>query len=66
MRRTCESKEVLESPRDMHKKVEMQTNLEFYSLTSSPTWSPGPPCVQIDAQDASDLRFGHSTYAWEA
>jgi hypothetical protein len=26
--------------------------------TSSPTWSLGPVCIQIDAQDASDRRFG--------
>jgi hypothetical protein len=34
--------------------------------TSSPTRSLGPLCIQIDAQDASDLRFGCFTYAWKA
>jgi hypothetical protein len=50
-------------PKRLHNKVEIQSNLEFQTLTSSPTWSPGPPCIQIDAQDAYDLQFGRSTYA---
>jgi hypothetical protein len=58
-----DTKEVLESPRDMHNKVEIQPNSEFESSTSSLTRSPGPPCIQIDVQDAYDLRFGRSKYA---
>jgi hypothetical protein len=50
--------DVLESPRDMHKKVEIQTNSKFQSLTLSPTQSLGPPCIQIDAKDAYNLQFG--------
>jgi hypothetical protein len=55
-------KRVLKSPGNTHK-VESQSNSELWSLTSSPTRSPGPPCLQIDAHDASNLRFGWSTYA---
>jgi hypothetical protein len=46
----------------MHNKVESQSNLVLQSLTSGPTWSPGPSFFQIDAQDASDLQFGLPTY----
>jgi hypothetical protein len=48
---------VLESQENTHNKVEIQVNSESQSLTLSPTRSPGPPCLQIDVQDASDLRF---------
>jgi hypothetical protein len=41
-----------------------QSNSELPSL--SPTWSPGPPCIQINVQIAYDLRFGCSTYARKA
>jgi hypothetical protein len=51
-------KRVLESQGNVHNKVEVQSNLESGSLTSSPTQSLGPPRLQIDVQDASDLRFG--------
>jgi hypothetical protein len=51
-------KMVSESQGNLHNKVEIQSNLELRSLTSRPTRSPGPPCLQIDAQDMSDLRFG--------
>jgi hypothetical protein len=51
-------KTVLESHRNTHNKVEVQSNLESRSLTSSPTQSPRPPCLQINVQDVSDLRFG--------
>jgi hypothetical protein len=54
-------KKVLESQGDMHEKVVNQSNSELPS--SSPTRSPGPPCIQIDIQIAYDLRFGSSTYA---
>jgi hypothetical protein len=54
-------KKVLESQGDMHQKVVNQSNSELPS--SSPTRSPGPPCIQIDIQIAYDLRFGSSTYA---
>jgi hypothetical protein len=55
---------VLESQGDVHEKVTNQSNSELPS--SSPTRSPGPPCIQIDVQIAYDLRFGHSTYAQKA
>jgi hypothetical protein len=38
-------KKVLERPRNMHNKVESQSNSELQSLTLSPTRSPGPPCL---------------------
>jgi hypothetical protein len=49
------NKRVLESQGDMHMKVEIQSNLEFQSLTSSQTWSTGPPQLQIDVQDAYEI-----------
>jgi hypothetical protein len=54
-------KKVLESQGDVHEKVANQSNLELPS--SSPTRSLGPPHIQIDIQNAYDLRFGRSTYA---
>jgi hypothetical protein len=51
-------KRVLDNQRNTHNKVEVQFNSESRSLTSNPTQSPEPPCLQIDVQDASDLRFG--------
>jgi hypothetical protein len=54
-------KKVLESQGDMHENVVNQSNSELSS--SSPTWSPGPPHIQIDVQIAYDLHFGRSTYA---
>jgi hypothetical protein len=57
-------KKVLESQGDVHEKVANQSNSEMPS--SSPTWSPGPPCIQIDVQIAYDLYFGCSTYAGKA
>jgi hypothetical protein len=57
-------KKVLESQGDVHEKVANQSNLELPS--SSPTQSPGPPCIQIDVQMAHNLRFGCSTYARKA
>jgi hypothetical protein len=51
-------KKVLEIQENMHNKVGFLANLESRSLTSSPTQSLEPPCVQIDVQDASNLRFG--------
>jgi hypothetical protein len=54
-------KKVLESQGDKHEKVVNQSNSELPS--SSPTWSPGPPRIQIDVQIAYDLCFGRSTYA---
>jgi hypothetical protein len=46
-----DTKDVLESQVNMHTKVEIQSNSVLQSLTSSPTWSAGPPCLQIDVQD---------------
>jgi hypothetical protein len=48
----------------VHKKVVNESNSELPS--SSPTRSPGTPCVQIDVQIAYDLRFRCSTYARKA
>jgi hypothetical protein len=39
-------KKVLESQGDVHEKVANQSNSELSS--SSPTRSPGAPCIQID------------------
>jgi hypothetical protein len=39
------------------------SNSEFQSLTSSLTRSPGPPCIQINVQDAYKIGFGRFTYA---
>jgi hypothetical protein len=57
-------KKVLESQGDVHVKVANQSNLEL--LSSSPTRSPEPLCIQIDVQIAYDLQFGHSIYAQKA
>jgi hypothetical protein len=57
-------KKVLESQGDVHEKVVNQSNSELPS--SSPTQCPGPPCIQIDVQNAYDLCFGRSTYARKA
>jgi hypothetical protein len=40
-----------------------QPNLEFQSLISNLTQSPGPPCIQIDTHDAYEIGFRRSTYA---
>jgi hypothetical protein len=50
-------KKVLEIQGKMHNKMLVQANSESVSLTSSPTQSPRPPCLKIDVQDTSDLRF---------
>jgi hypothetical protein len=39
-------KKMLESQGDVHEKVANQSNSEL--LSSSPTQSPGPPCIEID------------------
>jgi hypothetical protein len=39
-------KKVLESQEDVQEKLANQSNSELPS--SSPTWSLGPPCIQID------------------
>jgi hypothetical protein len=57
-------KKVLESQGDVHEKVAKESNSELPS--SSPTRSPGPPRIQIDVQNAYDLRFGRSIYARKA
>jgi hypothetical protein len=41
-------KRELERTGDAHIKMEIQYNLEFQSLTSSPTESLEPPRIQID------------------
>jgi hypothetical protein len=55
-------KRALERKGDADIKLEIQSNSEFQSSTSSPTRSLGPPQLQIDVQDAYDIIFGHSTY----
>jgi hypothetical protein len=47
---------------DANIRVEIQSNSEFRSLTSSPTQSPGPLWLHIGVQDAYEIGFGHSTY----
>jgi hypothetical protein len=71
-------KRALERQGDVHIKVEMQSNLEFQSLTSwnllgmpcsglcSPTQSTGPPRLQIDVQEAYEIEFGCCIYDWKA
>jgi phosphoribosylanthranilate isomerase len=49
---TKDIKRVLERQGDVNIKVEIQSNLEFQSLTSSSTQSSGPPQLQIYVQDA--------------
>jgi hypothetical protein len=39
---------VLEVKGSTHNKGDVQANSECMSLTSSPTQSPGPPCLQIN------------------
>jgi hypothetical protein len=56
-------KRALERQGDAHIKVEIQSNSKFQSLTLSPTWSLGPPRLQIYVHDAYQIRFGRSTYA---
>jgi hypothetical protein len=51
-------KKVLEVQGNMDNKMKVQANLESTSVTSSPTQSPGPPCLQIDIHDTSSFRFG--------
>jgi hypothetical protein len=51
-------KKVLGSQGNTHNMVEVQANSKSRSLTLSITRSPGPPCLQIDVQDAADVRFG--------
>jgi hypothetical protein len=53
----------LERQGEAHIKVEIQSNSDFQSLTSSPTWSPRPPRFQIDVKDSYEIRFELSTYA---
>jgi hypothetical protein len=56
-------KRVLERQGDAHIKVEIQSNSEFQSLTSSPPCSLGSPWLQIDVEDAYEIGFRRSTYA---
>jgi hypothetical protein len=56
-------KRALERQGDAHIKVEIQSNLELQSLTSTPTQSLRPPQLQINVQDAYGIGFGRSTYA---
>jgi hypothetical protein len=56
-------KRALERQGEMHIKVEIRSNSEFQSLTSSLTRSPEPLRLQIDVHDAYQIGFGCSTYA---
>jgi hypothetical protein len=58
MKNMQDIQKVLERQGNTYNMVEVQANLESRSLTLSPTHSPGPPCLQIDVQEVSDLRFG--------
>jgi hypothetical protein len=51
MKDTWDIKRVLEGQRDAYNKVEIQSNSEFQSLTSSPIQSSRSPYLQIDARD---------------
>jgi hypothetical protein len=55
---------VLESQGDVHEKVANQSNSEL--LSSSPTRSSEPLCIQIDVHIAYHLCFGRFTYAQKA
>jgi hypothetical protein len=48
-------KKVLERDGNTHNMVEVQANSESRSMTSSPTQSLRPSCLQIDVQDVSNL-----------
>jgi hypothetical protein len=50
-------------PRRRATKVEIQSNSELQSLTSSSTRSSGVPYLQIDTQDVYDHQFSRSLYA---
>jgi hypothetical protein len=52
-----EIKKVLEVQGNRHNKVEVQDNSKSMSPISSPTQSPGPPCLQIEVhmRPTSDL-----------
>jgi hypothetical protein len=56
-------KRVLERQGDTHIKVEIQANSETRSLTSSPTRSPAPPCLQIDVPDTYSWKYKEITFA---
>jgi hypothetical protein len=56
-------KRKLERQVDTQIKIEIQSNLEFQSLTVSSTRSPQPPRLRIDVQDAYEIGFRRSTYA---
>jgi hypothetical protein len=56
-------KRKLERQVDTQIKIEIQSNLEFQSLTVSSTRSPQTPRLQIDVQDAYEIGFRRSTYA---
>jgi hypothetical protein len=58
-------KRALERQGDACIKVEIQSNLEFLSLTLSRTQSPQPHQLQIDVQDAYEIGFRSSTYEWK-
>jgi hypothetical protein len=55
MENLWDNKRVLESQGNMHNTEDVQANSERRSLTMSPTQSLGPPCLQTDVQDVSDL-----------
>jgi hypothetical protein len=48
-------KKLLEVQGNMHNKVKVQANSESRSLTSNPTRSLGPPCLQIHVHDVFSL-----------
>jgi hypothetical protein len=54
-------KTVLERQGDVNAKVKIQSNSELQGLTLSQSRGLGPPCLQIDIQDAYNLQFGRSS-----
>jgi hypothetical protein len=61
----CNIKMVQERQGDAHNIVEIKSNAEFQSLTTSPTQGPRPLQLHIDVEDAYEFGFRCSTYAWK-
>jgi hypothetical protein len=58
-------KRVLERQEDAHIKADIQSYLEFQSLTLSPTRSTEPLLLHIDVHDAYKIGFRRSAYVWK-
>jgi hypothetical protein len=55
IRNHVDDEEDVRDTKNVHNKVEIQINLELQSLTSNPTRSSIPTCLQIDVHDAYNL-----------